>query len=329
MSQTEVPSVELHKFPKIKYPNDPATNGLWGNDVVVTEKLDGANFRFTWNSEGQIVFGSRNVKFTEEGEPLPLDDVSSAFRHSVEAVRAIVPPASELSFDPERFTFFGESMQLHSLQYDGIDYTAAESGPPFPNCAEDSAVLFDAWDHEAGSWVDWGVFRELVDELGLQRAREIAFGDREFLEDNNALEIPTESMFGGHPEGIVARRWDGAVRAKRVSEDFKEKNATAFNDPSKAEGDAAEFVAMFVTPARVKKNAHKLVDEGEYDSLKMPMMEDLPEAVIRDIFEEEGWNLICDEYGFEADFDDEFKDEVRRRTSTACSRELKSEINAF
>lgn len=327
--RSEEDEIELNKFPSIKYPNDPETDRLFNDECVVTEKLDGANFRFTWSPDGELVFGSRNVKFTENGEPLPEEEVNADFQHAANALNQLVPEPDELAFDVERFTFFGEAMHMHSLQYDDLDYTAPQSGPAFPADVTNSVVLFDAWDHRYNEWVDWTLFRELADEVNLQQTQEIAQNDEEYLRDKGYLDIPDESMFGGDPEGIVVRRTDGEVRAKKVSEDFREKNAIAFNSPSKAESDGAEFVAMFATPGRIKSVAHSLVEDEEYDSLKMEMMEDLPKAVLQDILEEEGWNLICNQYNYEAEIDDEWKSEVRSRTSKLCARHLKKEINNF
>ena len=55
--------MSMDKFPKIKYPNDEATDGLIVGNVVVTEKFDGANFRFTWDDDGQLRIGTRNVLY--------------------------------------------------------------------------------------------------------------------------------------------------------------------------------------------------------------------------------------------------------------------------
>lgn len=36
----------MKKFPKIRYPNDSATDGVLDGYIYVLEKLGGANFRF-------------------------------------------------------------------------------------------------------------------------------------------------------------------------------------------------------------------------------------------------------------------------------------------
>lgn len=302
----------MKKFPKIKYPNDSETDGLLNDDVVVTEKLDGANFRFTWDDDGNLEIGTRNHTYSADDENIP-----KAFTHAVEYIQETVPddPPQRLP----NYTLYGEAMHLHSLHYQDVDYVNPASGSPYFDDAP-NVVIFDA--QRLGEWLPWDTVTALTRDLGLERTRVLERGHP----DNLDFEIPDESMFGGPPEGIVVRRLDGQMRAKKVTEQFKEKNATTFNDATKAQSDAAELVAMFVTPARVEKMAHRLVDEGEYDELRMQMMEQLPARVLEDIMSEEGWNLLNNQYGFECTFDDDFKSEVRSKTSKKCARVLKTEL---
>lgn len=305
----------MKKFPKIKYPNDSATDGLHNDEVVVTEKFDGANFRFGWR-DGELKIGTRNVEYDDPWD----DNRPAAFKHATEYIDYRNPHP-----EAEGMVFFGEAMHLHSLDYEDIDWENPESGPPHVPLDSDhpNVVLFDA--HDGDQWLNWDDIKVWSESLNIPLAPVIERGNPYDLD----FEVPDESMFGGPLEGIVARRVDGEVRAKKVTEDFREKNAVTFNDPSKAQGDAAEFVAMFVTPGRVKDTAHGLVDMGEYDGLQMEMMQDLPAAVLKDIMLEEGWNLLCDEYGFECTFDDEFKGDVRSKTSKKCARILKQDLKEF
>lgn len=304
----------MKKFPKIKYPSHRETDGLLDGEVVVLEKLDGANFRFTWDDDGDLKIGTRNVVYDDPWD----ENRPHAFEHSVEYIEDVVDHVADVDL-----VFFGESMHLHSLDYEGIDWENPHKGAPHVPLDSDTpnVVLFDVWDNEGEEWLDWDEVEEWSFVLGIPHAPVVERGEPEDL----ALEVPEESEFGGPPEGIVVRRTDGLVRAKKVTEDFKEQNAISFNDPSKASGDAVEFVAAYITEPRIEKTAHKLVDEGEYDSLQMPMMEDLPRRVIEDAFTEIGWDeLICGP--FEAEWDDEFKSEVRSKTSKKCARTLRQMV---
>jgi len=297
----------MQKFPKVKYPNDPETDGLKADTVVVTEKLDGANFRFTWDDEGELWIGSRNHEYHHNDENIP-----KAFRHAIEYLQETV------SYEDgyEDYTIFGEAMHLHSLEYEDVEYTVPSSGSAYFD-SEPNVICFDA--QYDGEWMNWDNVVGIVDDMGLTLTDVLERGHPEEL----SFDVPDESMFGGEPEGIVARRVDGSVRAKKVTDSFKEKNATAFNDKGKAQTDAGEFVATYVTDARIEKHAHKLIDSGEYEHMEMQMMEDLPRNVLTDVMAEHGWELLTSG-SFEGTWDDDFKAEVRSKASTKCARELRS-----
>lgn len=315
----------MRKFPKLKYPNDPETDGVLADDVVVTEKLDGANFRFSWDDG--LVVGTRNHVYDADDENLP-----KAFEHAVEYVQDRLAEADNTwlaGFHSGEWILFGEAMHYHSLRYQDVDYTNPSSGSPYFGGDAPNVVLFDIYDEDAGEWLPWREVENVVDRSPFTLTDVLAEGDGQELKDDGALAIPEESMFGGNAEGIVVRRKDGLVRAKKVSEDFKEQNAISFNDPSRAQGDAVRFVAAFVTDARIEKEAHKLVDEGHYDNLEMSMMQDLPRRVLVDAVHENAWSELLTSGGFEAEWDDDFKAEVRSKASKKCARVLKTLCQEF
>lgn len=314
----------MRKFPKIRYPSDPETDGLHNGEVVVTEKLDGANFRFTWDKGEGLLIGTRNHVHDPWGENRPHD-----FQHAVEYLEDAIGEASNqflAALQAGEWTFFGEAMHRHSLVYEDIDYETPQKGSPHVPVKSDTPniVLFDIWDESEGEWLPWDEFENVVNSSPFETTEVLERGDPDEL----SFDVPEESMFGGPPEGVVARRVDGTVRAKKVTEDFKETNAVAFESPRKAESDAAEFVAAYVTEARILNVAHSLVDEGLYDSLEMPMMEDLPREVLKDAMGESGWDLLTSG-GFEGEWDDDFKGEVRSKASKKCARVLKTELQSF
>jgi hypothetical protein len=336
----------MRKFPKLHYPNDPETDGVLGGEVVVTEKLDGANFRFTWSApgdgegqksrpdsttrdewdEGGLVVGTRNHTYDHDDENLP-----KAFEHAVEYVGQMVDEANAAWLDTYAdgsWTFFGEAMHLHSLDYEHINWHQPQKGSPHVPLEADkpNVVLFDAW-HD-GEWVHWSDFDEAVRSGPFTCTPVLRRGEGDFVL-GEGIDIPEQSMFGGPPEGVVVRRVDGSVRAKKVSEDFREKDTSSFNNPTKAQSDAAEFVAAFVTPQRIENVARKLVDEGHYDHLRMEMMEDLPREVLVDVLAEEAWSSLLSDGGFEAEWDDDFKAEVRSKASRVCARTLKNLCQEF
>jgi len=304
----------MKKFPKLKYPGDSETDGILAGEVVVTEKIDGANFRFTWD-DGKLRIGTRNHTYDADGENVPV-----AFDHAIEYLERV----TEGYDPPEDVTFYGEALHLHSLDYDDIDWEMPSKGSAHvpQDSKHPNVVLFDA--RKDGEWMHFEDVCLLVEDSPFEMTKIVESGEP----DDLGLEIPDTSMFGGQPEGIVARRIDGSIRAKKVSDDFKKNTFVLFNAFSKLCTDAGQFVAQFVTDVRIEKMVHKLIDRGEYDEISMPMMEDLPREVLKDVMAEEGWNLLTSG-SMEVEWDDDFKGEVRSKTSKKCARVLKSEVNEF
>ena len=210
----------MKSFPKLRYPNHPDAEGILDGEVVVTEKCDGASWRMTWN-EGELRVGTRNNVYDADDENLP-----KAFRHAVEYVQTGVDGSAE------NYTLFGEAMHLHSLDCTGIDWQNPHKGSPHVPLDSDTpnVVFFDVWDNFHERWLHWDHATDLVDSVGFETARVLERGSP----DDLSFDIPDESQFGGPPEGIVVRRVDGSARAKKVADEFKEKNAETFRDRAKS-----------------------------------------------------------------------------------------------
>ena len=315
----------MKKYPSIKYPTHEKTDGLLteGDEIVIQEKVDGANFRYTVDEDGEITFGSRNCVNPDE-----------QFEHAEEYVERTLDFDSLSNYDDfEDIVFFGEAMHKHSIDYDAWEGREPDIESDFPN-----VIGFDIWDDKIDDWMDFDMAMNIFEDIGFETApiicrkesSEITEEDKKVPESEYRNPDPdAESDFNrrGLAEGIVIRNIDKDIRAKVVHDEFKEKNAMSFNDKSKAQTEAGKFVATYVTDARVEKMIYKLVDEGEYDSPKMPMMEDLPRRVIEDVFEEEGWNFICNREKVEIELDKEGKSEIRSKASDKCARILKEIVN--
>ena len=65
----------IRKYPKLRYPGEPESDG-WNDgptELKFLEKMDGSNMRFKYypySEDKQLLFGSRNVLFHQNGEPL-------------------------------------------------------------------------------------------------------------------------------------------------------------------------------------------------------------------------------------------------------------------
>lgn len=328
----------MKKYPKIKYPSHEATDGLLAaGEVRFIEKYDGGNFRFRYK-DGGLLMGSRNVEFSKQGDPLPYEEVNKAFRHVHRYLY------NEVDFDAlerhheayeDGLVFFGEAMHTHSIDYDAWDGQEPDIESDVPNF-----VGFDVFDRASGEFLDWDTCVDIYGDIGLRTAQVYQTVPVEdlTLSDLDEYEIPqsefrepdpdTDTRFDrkGLAEGVVLRNDDTNVRAKIVHPEFKEKNAIAFEDKSKARTEAGKFIAQYVTTGRIRKHAHKIVDDPdtEYDDLEMSMMELLPRRVLTDIMEEEGWEIL----GNDIELTEDSKYEIRSKASKKCARILRKMCEA-
>jgi hypothetical protein len=148
--------------------------------------------------------------------------------------------------------------------------------------------------------------------------------------DEYEASVPQSAYGDVKAEGLVLKNPTTGVYSKMVRQDFKEKASSGSgpNSQSASETSGAEKLSyQKITNARIKKQAHKLIDEGPWDSLQMEIMapknghDGLPQAVIRDMAEEEGVNIFLNE-SYEVDIS-----EFRSLTSSRCAKVLRKMIN--
>lgn len=333
----------MKKFPKIKSISDPEVEVFVNDDdrLYVLEKLDGANFRWKLHNSEQIIAGSRNVEFKQHNDPLPIDETNKQFRHTIKylqqtinfnALQDIIDKYGEL-------IFFGESLHTHTINYEVWNgkHPGIENATP-------NYVGFDIWSVEQGDWLSHELVESIHEQINLETVP-VLFETTVSEITDEELQIPNSTFRTPNPdaedefnrqalaEGLVVKNDTLGNRAKKVAEYMQEvqQHGTPDDDESiedlkHRKRNAKKFVNTFVTEQRVLKHAHKLVDEGNYTELEMPIMKDLPQAVLTDIFIEEGWNILNHEYGIE--FTEDSKADIRQLTSDKCARILKEELHS-
>lgn len=266
----------MKRYPKLKYPDHEDSKGLTlGGEVVITEKLDGSNFRFTYTDSERFTFGSRNTY----GDELNRDQFEKPIEYITENVDT--DRISDLQSEHGKLTFFGEAMLPHTISYDWVET------PMF--------VGFDVWSVESEIFLHSDHAREIFNGIGLEYTPVIDVVDAEEL-DPFGIEIPSSVYYDGLAEGVVLKNHSTGVYSKLVREEFKEKAKQTFGASSKQDlSDTELIVEQYITPARVRSVVHQLLDDGEYTELQMEMMEDLPERAIRDAMLEEGGNIVMTE----------------------------------
>jgi len=297
----------MKKYPSLRYPGEQETVGLFSEGtVLIQEKLDGANFRFKRDGD-ELVFGSRRT----EGEGMNKDQ----FEDPIEFVRERVDEAG-LLYVEEMFgqpvVYFGEAMMPHTLSYEWADTPGL--------------VGFDVWLTEDEEFAEPRQAKKAFGKIDVPFAPILDVIEASEWDEYD-FEVPQSAYGDVQAEGVVFKNPDTETYGKYVREDFKEKNKQKFGASSKKELSDTQLLAEeYVPPARVRSVAHKLVDEGdtEWTELKMEMMRDLPEAVIRDMADEEAGNIFMEE-SKEIDIGD-FRSEVSSRCAAVLRQMIDEKI---
>lgn len=178
---------------------------LLASDVVVEEKLDGANLGFSLSAEGDLLAQNRGQYLAEPhaGQFARLPAWISVHR---DALLDVLQPS---------LMVFGEwCAARHSLDYGALP---------------DWFLVFDVYDRDAGRF--WSTRRRnaLAETAGLATVREV-FRGRSSLPELKQLVATASSRFRDGPmEGIVVRRESASwceARAKLVRPDFTQAIAT-------------------------------------------------------------------------------------------------------
>lgn len=270
------------KYPKVKRIGHEENNGMLdGGYIIVQEKLDGANFRFTWDEEDErVVFGSRNVEYWNE------KDIDGSFEHAVEFVRETIDTEvlAELNNDYDSMTIFGEAMHAHTLDYgEPVQENGASVWKDTPNF-----IGFDIWTRRDG-FLDWNVAEDMIHEMGLESVPVFYDGLADQWDElsESDEDFPESEYRDGQPEGIIVRNEVSDQTAKLRTKKFKERHDTqSVTDPDEYDPqDSVLLARQYTTEARVLKQIHKYKDRGE--TIEMSIMEDLWRDVFDDIIEEE------------------------------------------
>lgn len=206
-------------------------------EIVIMEKLDGANSSFRLVDGGLVCF-SRNCRLNEE----------NGLRGFYQWVHKNV---DEDKLE-EEFIYFGEWLVPHTITY--------------PQEAYNNFYLFDVYNTQTEQYMSIETVKEQAQELGLKLAPIFYHGKFKSLDHVNSF--VGESEIGSEGEGVVVKNYSyvdrlgNQVFTKFVSDSFAEKARTKKHNPSKNIGELDDFVDAFLTKPRIEKMLYKLVDEN-------------------------------------------------------------------
>ncbi|MCA2028567.1 RNA ligase family protein [Enterobacter sp. K16B] len=172
---------------------------LLNANVIVEEKIDGANLGISLTDDGNFQFQNRGHILTLPGKG-QFSRLSSWLNHHRQGLAAVLKP---------ELILFGEwCAARHSLDYSALP---------------DWFIMFDVYDSNAGKF--WSISRRnsLARHAGLITPYEFFRGRTTMLELKHLLNASLSHYRNGPPEGIVIRRenteWS-ENRAKLVRSDF-------------------------------------------------------------------------------------------------------------
>lgn len=255
-------------YPKIYNLYKEEVENILDYDVVVQVKVDGAN-SVVYLRDGIVRCGTR----TRE---LPLDE---SFRGLQEYINSKPQILSFLKENPD-VILYGEWLVKHSINYTQDNYN--------------KWYLFDVL--ENGEW--WGQDRvaELAEKLEVEFPLIYGVGKFSHEELDNFIE---KEWLGHKNEGVVIKplnyvnKYGDRPYAKKVSQQFKEKNAIVFGGNDKhSEFYWEQYVTnKYCTIATLEKNLNKLAPEiGErLDKKHTPQ---IAGVCVHDTWTENAWEIF-------------------------------------
>lgn len=272
-------------------------NALVG-PVVIQEKLDGSQFSFGFNEDGEFVMRSKGVALYEE-------NYAEMFKEGVEYVLSIKDKLLERFNQGELRDIYFYSEYLRSPKHNILKYDRTP---------KNYICLFDIL--SKGAWLPRAEIEAWADILGVEVIPQIWSGilDEGFLKDQGTkistpgeflknLSQGTISFLAGDSkliaEGVVIKNYEQTLLlgghifplfTKFVREEFKEKHAVEWAATNTARGSVEEYIKGFTSTARWDKAIIHRKEKGEL--LNEPKdIGPLMEEIHRDIEEEEQQNI--------------------------------------
>jgi len=241
--------MHLHSYPSIYNMGHRAVAGLLDDPVYVQEKVDGSQFSFAIDGEG-------NVMTRSKGAEIFLETADKRFKGAVEYVHLIkdwlIPG----------YTYRGEVLchpRHNTLAYDRVP--------------KHNIVLFDVNTGEE-AYMGYGSVCEEAEQLDLEVVPLLYTGKVSTADELRAF-LDTPSFLGGQKvEGVVVKPVGynmfgvdkKALMGKYVSEAFKEIHGSEWKKNNPSNNEIVEKVALrYKTPARWHKSIQHLKESGQLE----------------------------------------------------------------
>lgn len=237
-------SDKIGSYPSVVRLGSREVEGIFTDEVIVQEKIDGSQFSFGIDKDGNLKMRSKNAEISSENH-------QGMFAKAVEWCEA-----NKDKFNPW-FTYRGEYLQ--SPKHNIMRYERVPKG---------NIIIFDITFGD-DVWLEYDSMVEEADRIGLECVPKYAKGNitKQFVEANKDEWLSRESVLGGNVEGFVIKNYavltpsNTASMAKVVRENFQE--IGEMNRRAKSSGESFEwFDDKYVTEARWNKAYQHLKEQG-------------------------------------------------------------------
>lgn len=250
-----------------------------GDHIVIQEKMDGANASLCYDSEtGKLVAFSRKQEL----------DSHNTLRGFYQFVQSL--ESKPYSKYPD-YIFFGEWLVSHTIKYKQWAYS--------------NFYFYDVYDKKNEKYLPQDEVKRIAKELHLTYVNTLYDGEFVSWEHCKSFAGMSQSAIDTG-EGVVVKNQSNLngcrsnepfvlkIVVEQFSEIKKENRIRKINDPQRlAEQTAAQdIVDTIVTEARVRKQIHKMIDEGILPEKLSPedmkiVSQNLPKRIYDDCVKEE------------------------------------------
>ena len=257
-------------YPKIHRLGKEETDGILDHELIVQEKVDGANCSI-FQLDGKLRCGTRT-------RMLPEDESFNGFQ---EAVQGNLQLAMYFSREPNHI-LYGEWLVKHTITYEEEAYR--------------KIYVFDIFDTISGEFLPQDQVQETAEFLGLEYPHIFTTGK---LTEEQINEFVGKSMIAPAGEGVVLKApnfvnvFGNHCYAKVVHQKFKESNAIVFGGNNKHSETYWEMyvVNKYCTTARVRKIMQKIQSETER-RLDLEHTPRVAGSCYHDLITEEIWEIV-------------------------------------
>lgn len=252
-------------------------NEIFQGPVWIGEKLDGSQFTFGWNEEGEMIFRSKRVQVYPGQE-------NSNFGPTINALLELEKQGVFRGW--KHLVFRGEVFR--SNKHNTLTYK---------RCPKHHIVIFDIQNKEleGTNWYNPNLLKKICEEIGLEYVESTLHNISKLEDVKEIAELP--SMLGGQREGIVIKNYNQFTPigdpqfAKYVKDVFREKNSKDFKKRNPTQKDILETLVEYLkSEARWNKARQHLEDSGELQF----QLQDIPKLmneVQKDVEEEDAFEI--------------------------------------